>query len=166
MKKLIVGLFVLGLAYQIQAASFTLTCAAFEMKQGLAVNGACKVTQVIATPGTGATNCSFAFVDTYTNFLWYTNTPYTNIISFVTNYSVWYTNYFGATNTSMTTNVLVDVTNAVTGYYSNLYPVRIQGSVPTNATSLAFNGSYWFMNGVWVTNLTATPITLTITYTQ
>jgi hypothetical protein len=130
------------------------------------VNGPVKVTQIIIS--SSSTNVSnLEFVDTPTNTLTWTNAAYSNILSYATNVVTNYVNYYGRTN-SYTNLSLVDVTNSVPAVTNN-YNVALHPIITTNATATFQNVNYYFVNGLWITNVAAPgsgPSTVTITYQQ
>jgi len=96
--------------------------------------------------------------------LWSYQVPaYTNIISYVTNYYVFYTNFYGTTQYSYTNKALIDVTNSVplsTNYFNS--PLFL--SAPTNTTVTFTSISAVFNYGIWATNSGTGPATITLTY--
>lgn len=148
-----------------EAASTSVTIPSGTMTNLITLNnGSVKVTQIVLTSiTTNAVNCYF--IDTYTNWLAYTNAGYTNILTYVTNYvSVW-TNYYGRTNTVTNSASLIDVayTNAGT---TNAFPIRMILSTPTNTSVRVDNVNYYFNDGIWVSNSASGNAQVTITYQQ
>ena len=129
-------------------------------------NSPVKVTQVIITSA-GTNQASVNMIDTYTNWLVYTNAAYSNTLTYVTNFvSVW-TNYYGVTNTVTNSASLIDVTNNLVAGTTNIFPVRMSISTPTNSSTKFDNVNYYFQNGVWVSNVLAGgTCSVTITYQQ
>lgn len=165
MKKLIAIISLLAaLAFSASAVTLSQTIASGVMTNiiGMA-GGPVRVTQVILVAST-TNNASLQFVDTTTNWLLFTNSAYTNILSYGTNYVQTWTNYYGATN-SVTNLAYYDVTNSVAGTTNNL-PIRISITAPTNGTSRFDNVNYYFVQGLWVTNNSTNPATLTVTFQQ
>lgn len=161
---IVAGLLLVGAAYYASAISQVFTVTNGTTLQ--LITGSARVTQVVAVSQAGVTNiASFQLVDAPTTNLLFTNLPYTNILSFGTNSTNSWTNYYGATN--FVTNInLIDITNTNAGTTNN-FSVRISGIAPTNGGSLKFdNVNYYFFDGVVATNLGAGNVTLTITYQQ
>jgi hypothetical protein len=133
----------------------------------IVVTGALKVTQVIVSAS--ATNvANLKFVDTLTNSLTVTNAAYTNILTYATNVTQIYTNYYGVIQTNILTNQLVDVTNTVAAATNNCN-IPLSYNVATNATVTTSSAGYYFVNGLWITNAAAPgsgPATVSITYQQ
>jgi hypothetical protein len=125
--------------------------------------GPVKVTQIILV-SSSTNNSSVQFWDTPTNTQVFTNSAYTNLISYATNYVSTWTNYYGATN-SVTNISLIDATNTVAATTNN-YPLRISLAAGTNASIRADNVNYYFTSGVWVSNVSTNPATITITFQQ
>jgi hypothetical protein len=165
---LIAGLFSLGV-YDASALSTSLTLAngAFTNFPYLNQGGA-KLTQIIVSSST--TNVvKLSFVDTATNSLTYTIPAFTNVLTYATNVSKVYTNYYNVVTTNIWTNALVDLSNYVASVtVTNNMPLNIQ--INTNTTSKFDAVNYYFLQGVWVTNGTGTsaagPAIVTITYQQ
>lgn len=165
MKRLIaITLLALSFSFGAKAASTTLVLSNTVMTNlPMLLPGPAKIQSVILTAST--TNVAqVQFVDTFTNWLKYTNSAYTNILSYATNYVTLYTNYYGATNT-FTNIALVDVTNTVAGT-TNLFNVPLVCSANTNQTSTVFPVNAVFVNGVWVTNTAGGTAVITVNYTQ
>lgn len=166
MKKLSLGLILIGaLVSNTFAATQAITVPSGTMTNFPISYGSVKIQQIIVTtPGTNYTT-NYEFIDTPTNWLVFTNSAYSNILSYATNYVTTWTNYYGKVNSD--TNIdLVDITNAVAAS-TNYYPVRIIGSVPTNNATAVLSGvNYYFVSGLWVTNSGPGAATFTITYQQ
>lgn len=162
MKKSLISLFA-GIGMAVSAATITV-----DVPQGgfvnavSAANGNIKVSQFILT-STNATAVSAQAFDSVTNLTTWTNAPYTQVVQYATNQVTLWTNYFGATN-AWTNIALVSVTNTV-ATTTNTYPIRFAGSAIANSSFTA-SGTYYFNNGVWVTNTGAAGIKFTVTYTQ
>lgn len=135
-------------------------------------NNPVKVTQAaIASAASSQGNATI--YDAPTNFpIWafwagqpqwtYTNNAYTNIISYVTNYYVGYTDYYGNARYSYTNKALIDVTNSV-GPTTNYYNSPLYLSAGTNNVVTYVNLNAVFMNGIWATNSGTGPATITLT---
>lgn len=164
MKKLITALSVIGLAAASYAASVTVTIPANTITNVLtANNGNVKVTQFVLA-ATTSTNTAVSVYDSTSSTLTYVNPAYTNIVSYATNQTILWTNYFGVVN-GWTNVMLVDVPNVVAAS-TNSYPVRF-GAAATGGTSFrADQVNYYFYNGIWATNTSSGTAQLTITYTQ
>ena len=133
--------------------------------------GAFKISQIVLT----STNASSGYlVDASTNSTVYTTAGYTNTISYLTNYSTFYTNYFGVITTNSggtslagsaftgTNWALVDALNYVAPTTNNLPSVAVAtgSSTPVILNNVNVTG----FRGWWVTNTSATvPLTVTIT---
>jgi hypothetical protein len=162
MKKILISLFA-GIGMVVSAATITV-----DVPQGSFVNavttanGNIKVSQFILT-STNASGVSAQAFDSVTNLTTWTNAPYTQITQYATNQVTLWTNYFGATN-YWTNIALVSVTNTV-ATTTNTYPIRFAGSAIANSSFTA-SGTYYFNNGIWVTNTGAAGIKFTVTYTQ
>lgn len=162
-KLVVVGLLLFG-TIESKAASTSVTVLAGVMTNfNLLVSAPLKVSQVIITsPTTNA--ASFQFIDTYTNWLKFTNVAYTNILSYATNWINTWTNFYGVTN-SVTNLALIDVTNTVLGT-TNLFNVNLIASSPTNTSTKFDNLNQTYLYGLWVTNTSPASGTITITYQQ
>lgn len=149
----------------VKAATTSLTIAAGVMTNLITLNnGSVKVTQFVLT-STGTNISSIQAIDTYTNWLKYTNSAYTNILTYGTNLVVTWTNYYGATNTVTNSGSLVDITNSVAGT-TNTFPVRVILATPTNSSTRIDNVNYYFNDGIWITNTGSGNANVTITYQQ
>ena len=112
-------------------------------------NGSLTV-KAISVTAPAAGSPVLTFIDSPTNQLTYTNSAYTNRISYATNYITSWTNFYGVAQS--TTNIaLVTTTNAVSAS-TNLWPVRFVTAVPTNTTVVFTGVNYYFESGMWVTN--------------
>lgn len=126
--------------------------------------GSLKVTQVILTAST-ATNTTVQLWDTYTNQTLFTNTAYSNILTYVTNYVSTWTNYYGVTNKVTNTASLVDITNLVAGTTNSFNQAMVLSAVAS--TSIRVDAvNYYFQNGLWITNTSSGNAVVTITYQQ
>lgn len=127
-------------------------------------NGSARVLNVVAT-ATTATNAVGLFVDTPTNALVYTTSPYTNTISYATNYVYTVTNYYGGVLT-LTNLQLIDITNNLVAANTNSYPVRFGvGAAASTSTSYIGINSY-FQDGIWVTNTGTGAMNVSVTVQQ
>lgn len=88
---------------------------------------------------------------------------YSNLVQYATNFTYSYTNFFGASNGYIATNVLVTITNSVPSR-TNTYPLIITQSVGSNVTANLPNLNASFVYGVLVTNQSANTLILTPTY--
>ena len=165
MKKLFLTLGLSALvSYGAFAASQTVSIASGVMTNFPIQSGSVKITQILMSSATTNYSTSIQFVDTYTNWLVYTNAAYSNILSYATNYTLNWTNYYGAVN-SWTNLTLVDLTNSVAGTTNN-FPTRILTSIGTNSSLKFDNVNYYFQNGLWITNSGPGAVSFTITYQQ
>jgi hypothetical protein len=89
---------------------------------------------------------------------------YSNLVQYATNVSVIYTNFFGASNGYIMTNVMVTATNSVAGR-SISYPLIFSQSVGSNTTANLGPLSLSFVNGVMLTNNSANTLSLTVGFT-
>jgi len=154
----------LGLSFAAQAntVSYTLPAGSFTNLLSLN-NGFAKITQVILSAG--ASNAAVQLWDTPTNSFTFTNAAYTNMISYLTNMTFIYSNYYGGFVTN-TNTVLVDITNSVP-ISTNNYPLRIAlAALPNTSVSTVGGINYYFNDGVWGTNTSQGTETVTITYQQ
>lgn len=166
MKKFIIiaGL-ICSLALGVYAANQSISIASGVMTNFPINSGSVKITQIlISSPGTNYST-NIQFIDTYTNWLLYTNAAYSNTLTYATNYTLSWTNYYGVVN-SWTNYTLVDLTNNLVPASTNIFPIRITTSIPTNS-SLKFDSvNYYFQSGLWITNSGPGSINATITYQQ
>jgi hypothetical protein len=121
-----------------------------------------RVAQAIIT-STTATNASFNFIDSpSTTNITYVTLPYTNYLSYATNY-VWnYTNYYGVVNTYSNISQ-VDYTNSV-GQATNFYPVRLALTSLASSAQVYILQNATFNTGILVTNTGSGTGQVTITY--
>ena len=165
MKKLFISIVAAVLVVSsAQAATVSMTVKANTYTNLLAaLNGSIKVSQIIVSAG-GTPVTNLTFIDTPTNTYAIVNSAYTNTSVYATNYISLWTNYWGGTN--YVTNLAdVIITNSVAASTNN-YPIRLVTSVLAS-TANQFNGSYWFNNGIWVTNSVSNgDAVVTITYQQ
>lgn len=160
--KLLIGALVIAASLNGYAASTSMTIATGGMSNLLsAFQSSALLTSVIVTAPANNT-ASVTFVDTITNKLFYTNAAYIGVSSYVSNYYNCWTNFLGRTN-CMTNVALVDITNTVASA-SVSYPLPFIGSAPTNSSFAVSGASFFFNNGVWVTNTGSGNATVTITY--
>lgn len=123
-----------------------------------------KITQFVLT-SSGTNYGQVSVIDTFTNRFFYTNSAYSNILTYVTNYVSTWTNYYGYTNNVTNSASLVDITNSVAGT-TNSFPTNMVVSVGTNATTTVNNPGIVFRDGVWVTNGSGSTLSLVVTYQQ
>ena len=160
---LIAGLSLLvSSAWADSTASFTLHAGTLT---GIYTNGPIRVTGLVIQAPT-ATNALIQAVDSANGWLIYTNSAYTNTVSWVTNLITTWTNFYGAIN-SFTNYSLVDiVTNPVPATTNNYWPVKITAAASANSATVTADGSvsYTFWNGLWVTNQGSGDVTITFNY--
>lgn len=166
MKNLIKSLLVAGLvsfAGYVNASTVSVTVTNGAMTNLIPVAGSVKISQIVASCS-GTNFATFQIYDTSGTNTIYTNSAYTNTISYATNYVTVYTNYYNVSN-SFTNIALIDlsVSNAAT---TNFYPLRIASAIPSNSVVKFDTVNYNFVNGAWVTNLGQGTVILTVTYTQ
>ena len=166
-----VGLFA---AFALHAGTASLTVKAATFTNLLAQNpnlGSVVVRGITVTAST-ATNVAVNLVDTYTNWLLYTNVAYTNTIRYATNTLTYWTNFYGVVQTNVPAGsnlVLVDVTNNLVPAGSNYFPVRASlGATAGNTESIqgapGTSLGIPFISGIWVTNLSSGDAIVTIYY--
>jgi len=163
MKKLAIVTSLLALSLTAFADSYTVTIATGTMSNLVSGFGtSAKVSQVVLT-APAANTATIKLLDTPGARLAYTNPPYSTLTTYATNVITVYTNFFGATN-SITNIALVDIVSTVA---SNVvtYPSHLTATAPTNS-SVLFNGSYYFNNGVWATNTGSGDATVSVTFTR
>lgn len=116
---------------------------------------------VLLSNGTNSTVLAF---DAPTNSLTYSNNSYNSIVQYATNWITTWTNFFGVTNS--TTNIsLVNVTNTVAAN-TNTYPARFGISATASNTVQLDNVSYYFLNGMLLSNNSSGIATITINYVK
>ena len=179
-KSIGVGLAVVGLAISTQAATFTLTLAAGTATNALQAlsginssGGLIKLSQVSVTATTASNTLVYVYDAPLTNYngvlnaLSYTNAPYTNTLSVLTNMITSITNWYGVVQ-SLTNYQLIDITNNAVSGSTNLYPLRIAIAAAAGTTYTYPNQNYYFQNGILITNAspTAGNASFTFTYTQ
>ena len=159
------------------SATMTLTTGQFTNFTGLNLGNA-KVTSIIFT-ATTATNASIQAYDTPTNTTVYTNSAYTNVLSYATNSTLGvyfdtngnigsrsvYTNYYGVVYTNTNNIILVDTANTVASVTNN-YPLRFAITAAASTTVIATPVAYQFNSGIWITNNGTGTAQITISYTQ
>jgi hypothetical protein len=176
-KKVAVSLAALLATVSLYAGSFTLTSTPATYTNLLSLNknlGSVLIKQIIITAGTANSNTSVLFIDSPTNTPWYTNAAYTNTISYATNITTFWTNFYGVvqTNTPVGSNlVLVDIANNIVPAGTNFYPIRFAGGASSGNSSTyvgaanSQNGlAIYFDNGVWVTNTSSGNAVITVLY--
>jgi hypothetical protein len=166
MKKLILSLFALVIAASTYGAtvSYTITNAAAVNVLALNQSGFSRVTSIAIANTNAAGAVTLSLYDSPNATFAITNQAYTNIISYATNYVVFYTNYFGRTN-GWTNTMLVDITNAVPATNYILQP-KATFAAPALGTLVVNPVSYGFEYGIWVTNSSLSNAVITINYTQ
>lgn len=163
MKKLIIA-FVLGLTLvAAQAASVVINIPANTMTN--IISGQASVTS-FSLASTNATAVSAAAYDLTSSALRIINPAYTNRLAYLTNWSEIYTNYYGVIHTNSYTNVLVTLTNNAVAAVTNTPAPVVTLSAAANSTTIADGVQYNFSRGIWVTNMSATAATLSVTYSR
>lgn len=160
MKKLLIALLVasgLSLTAKADSQAFTIATATCSNLLSAPV----KVTQIIYTAPAN-NNTSFKLIDSPTTTLTNIIGAYSTVTQYATNYVATYTNFFGVTN-AWTNLALVSLTNTVTAQTNN-FPVRADLAASTNNTIILNNVSYFFQQGLTITNTGAGNATLSITY--
>lgn len=122
-----------------------------------------------------ATNAaaSALIIDAPTNQLVYVNAAYTNSFSYMTNFAntVTWTNYYGVVQSNnwgamanFTAYQLVDVTNNLVAATTNAYPIRLGVGAAAGASTVYTTVNTTFTSGIWATNTSTTPITISLTW--
>lgn len=127
-------------------------------------SGYMKVTGLSLTAAATAAT-TVTLIDSPTNALTYVVPSYTNTVSYATNMTISWTNYWGNVNTNYGT-FLVDNTNNVVAAITNNYPVRYTLSATTNTTTSVSSMDTIFDNGFAVTNNSGGSAVLTVTFQQ
>ena len=166
MKKLILSLFALVIAASTYGATVSYTVLTGTATNVLALNqsGFSRVTSVAIANANASGAVTLNMYDSPNATFVLTNAAYANIISYATNYVVFYTNYFGRTN-GWTNTMLVDVTNTVAASTNVLQP-KATFTAPALGTLVVNPVSYGFEYGIWVTNTSLSNAVITVTYTQ
>lgn len=146
MKKFIVLLFSLA-TLQLNAASIT-TGVIGATTTNLLGAGSAKITLLSVAATTN--NVTMVLYDSPDGTPAYTNPGYTNVLSYVTNTYVFYTNYFGRTN-GWTNYFLVDLQQTVASTTIS-YPILATVNVPSNTTVTINPANFTFMYGAYATN--------------
>lgn len=158
MKKLLT---LIGLVSALSVSAETASVVVSSTGMSNMVPSSAKVTQILVTSPANNT-ASIKLIDSITNILAYTNSAYSTLGSYATNYITTYTNFFGATN-SITNIALVDFSNYVAAA-SYSYPTLATVTVPTNQTIVLQGQQLFFNNAVWCTNLGSGNATVTLNY--
>lgn len=162
MKRILSLIALVALTFNIQAVSVTATVAGNSKTNILALmpSGIAKVTS-LSTANNGAAVQTLSFYDSPDGSYFFTNAAYITTSSYPSNYSVFYTNYFGVVQ-GITNIMLVDVTNTVAATTQINWPVRAVTVLPASTTTTMYPVNYLFDAGVWVTNSGANSVTITI----
>lgn len=88
---------------------------------------------------------------------------YSNLVQYATNFTYSYTNFFGASNGYIATNVLVTTTNSIPSK-TNTYALVFTQAYGSNTTVNFPNLNATFVNGILVTNQSANTIIITPSY--
>ena len=174
MKKFFLALALVGLTVNLMAGNASVQLKPSGFTNLLSFAGIANVTQFTVAANNG-TNAFVLFVDCPTNLLTYTTPAYTQTVSYVTNLSYLYTNYFGVSTTNGTggglfsgiTNTytaLVDVPQTVAAA-TNAYPIRFGlGALSGSTASVTERAT--FLRGIWVTNASSGDALVSIVYQQ
>lgn len=160
-KKLIAFIAATGLISSVFAGSQTWT-----ISNGICSNilsAPVKVTAITIQSSTTNTT-SVAFIDAPSTVLTNIVGSYSVITLKGTNFINSYTDFWGNA-TSITNFSLIHETNTVAAQ-TNTFPTRFNLTSGTNSQSRVDNVSYFFVNGLTVTNNGAGPVTLNLTYQQ
>ena len=153
-KKLSIGcaLVIACSSHAATVASLQFTNSVFTNFPGLSARPV-RVTQIILSNPTSNEE-NIVMYDIPNNSLTYSNAPYTNTVSYLSNVVTTLTNYYGAV-ASLTNVMLFDNTNnAVLGATNNV-PPKLLITVPANSSFRVDSVNYYFYQGVWITNSTA-----------
>jgi hypothetical protein len=127
------------------------------------LSGPLKVLQLGVSPISNS--ASVWFVDSPTNTLVYTNAAYTNYVVYETNLpSSWTNTYFGSV-TTVTNLAMAIQTNSISAS-TNSYAVRASLQAAAGTSTFIQGASYYFGNGVCVTNASTNSTTVIVTYAQ
>jgi hypothetical protein len=158
----------LGLTLHLEAAQITTTVAGNSVANILVGGG--RLQQFVLT-STSATNNTLAFVDSPTTNLTYVLGAYSNTVSVVGLYTNIYTNYFGNLTTNIytaqttTTNSVPSVTNSYNGILTAQVTANTTLTIG-NAATFPYGSTYYFYQGVAVTNAGTGSAVVTLTYQQ
>lgn len=162
-KKSVIGLlFASAISTQALTVSITLTNGQFTTFTGL--NSGALTLKSFIIGNSNASPATISFYDVTTNVTVFTNAAFTNITSFGTNQTNSFTNYQGIVQ-YFTNTALVDISNSVTQtIFTN--PPRI--AVPINGSNTIAPPvvNQYFTSGLWLSNSSASNITVTVTVTQ
>lgn len=169
LKKYTLGLVLAG-AISTDAATLSFTLTGNTATNALIpANGLITITGATVTAPSTTNALIYVYDAPLTNFngianaLSYTNAPYTNTVSYLTNMIFNYTNFYGQI-TLLTNVVQVDNTNNLVDGSTNYYPIRIQAGALAGSSYNIANQNYYFQNGVLLTNPSASTVTFTFTY--
>ncbi len=162
-KSLLVGVLCFGLVSAANAATYTsmlFTNSVFTNFFYPSTNNApvaklpVQVQQImIANPSSNTLD--FYLYDIPTNSLTVTNAAYTNTVTYLSNYVVMLTNYYGYVTPSITNTVIVDNTNNVVAAGTNTVVPKLVFAVAPSSTFVTPVGlNYYFYQGLWVSNST------------
>lgn len=157
-----------GLTLQLRAAQITVTVPPNGVNSILVGGG--RLQQFVLT-STSATNNTLAFVDSPTTNLVYTLGAYSNIVTSVGLYTNIYTNYFGNLTTNSYT-AQTSSTNSVaasTNSYNGILTAQVTANTTLtigNAATFPYGSTYYFYQGVAVTNSGTGSAVVTLTYQQ
>ena len=161
MKKYLV-LLAVAVGFAANAASLTKVVYPNNMTNLMAgFPGSVYVKSITAT-ATSSTNAYAVIYDTPTNQFSFSSPGYTNRLSYATNYISSWTDPYGVTQ-SWTNVCLITVTNPVA---ASTVSYNARGSIGAAAgTSAVYSGyNTYFENGIWATNISGGPLSVTITY--
>jgi len=163
MKKLLVASILVGLTALVNAESVSIVIPANTMTN--IVNGPTVVNQVLLTSANTAGTVQVRALDNNSDAVLRINPAYTTKALYLTNWTEYVTNYFGLIHTNLYTNMLYTVTNQAVAATTNSIAPVITASVPA-ATTVVYSGvDYKFLYGMWVTNTSASNVTVTVTHT-
>jgi hypothetical protein len=163
MKRIILASLFLGAVINASATSISVAVASGGITNIFMGYG--KVTYMVVSASSNLTATVYDMpTNTPTLFI---NPAYTNIVSYATNYSYPYTNYYGVSNNITYSNAIVDVLTGVAATTNN-WPARLSFNVASNASVTVDGLGYTFLYGMWITNTSPAGATgtFTVTYTK
>ena len=170
MKKLLLSSLMAVVAFSAQAITqvFTVTAPAWNNTNLIPFGARINSIVINTGAGGGATNLTYALIDSPTNapaFGWgpikQTNSGFTQLSSYLTNITKITTNFTGFTTTNTFTNAVYTYTNALPPY-SNDWRRLVVGTVSSNSSLTVLSGPAYTTYGLGFTNNNI-GVTMTIT---
>ena len=158
-KKLLTSLFALLTAFAVSAATYTTNLTGHGTNLIIITNGI-QINSITFANSSGATLSAAVYDSKYTSLKW-TNTPYTNLTSYTTNYVTTFTNFSGVIQTN-TNSVLWTYSNAVaaaTNDFRALTTVAV-----SNAVTYVWTPSTLMVAGFGLVVTNSTNVSLTVNY--